>query len=239
MTRSESIYTSFRNRENWVADSLIHLFRPRSSPPRIDPNILPDERRALWSDDAVHRAANLAQLASAMTRVRAEGADDRQHDQMAAHAGVLSEAYADLARAPLDPEHAPCAELIEQIASQLVGLFGAGTRSVALRSSTTEVWLPSVRRRALVLIASELVINALKYAFPERGGIIAVTLTVDGAFAELVVEDDGIGMGCSATPGSGSRILDELSVLLHAPIERGSAEGGGLKVSVRVPIGAS
>jgi two-component sensor histidine kinase len=227
-----------RGRERWVVGSLIHLFRPKSPPPRIDPNLPPDERRALWAADAVHRAANLAQLASAMTRISAEDADDRQRKAMALHARVLSEAYAELASAPVGPEHAPCAELIERIASRLVGLFGKGARGVALRCSANELWLTGDRRRALVLFASELVINALKYAFPEKGGTIAVTLTIDGAFAELIVEDDGIGMGPAARPGGGSRILDELAVLLRAPIERARGAGSGLKVAVRVPLGS-
>ncbi len=45
------------------------------------------------------------------------------------------------------------------------------------------------------LILSELVLNALKHAFPDReSGAITVTLHQRGADGELVVEDDGVGL---------------------------------------------
>lgn len=68
---------------------------------------------------------------------------------------------------------------------------------------------------SLGLIVTELVINALKHAFPEqRKGIIAVKYHSEGKNWTLSVKDDGVGMPKGenkAKPGLGTGIVDALS----------------------------
>lgn len=217
------------------SESLIRMFSPPAPPMRVDPAISPIDRRALWSDDAVHRARNLAQLAAAVAHFGARARDPAQ-DASVADADALAAAYAELAGEAAAPNMVPCADLLTRVACGLVLLFGSGERAIGLRCAIDALMLPSERRRTLVLIASELIINALKYAFPERGGTIAVSLTVAAGSAELTIEDDGAGLTPSAIPGTGSRILDEMAMLLRAPIERAELPGGGLRVSLRMPL---
>ncbi len=72
------------------------------------------------------------------------------------------------------------------------------------------------------LIVTELVINALKHAFPDqREGKIEVSYTSDGGKWALIVCDNGIGMpiGLDAPkPGLGTGIVDALSKQLHASV---------------------
>ncbi|CAN5151684.1 histidine kinase dimerization/phosphoacceptor domain -containing protein [soil metagenome] len=76
---------------------------------------------------------------------------------------------------------------------------------------------------SLGLIVTELVINALKHAFPgrEQGGAITVDYRSDGPAWSLQVGDNGIGMptGSSrAKPGLGTGIVDALSTQLGAMV---------------------
>jgi two-component sensor histidine kinase len=76
---------------------------------------------------------------------------------------------------------------------------------------------------SLGLIVTELVINALKHAFPDdRNGKIKVDYHSRGPNWILSVTDDGIGMPTDATiakPGLGTSIIQALSAQLHAAIK--------------------
>jgi two-component sensor histidine kinase len=73
------------------------------------------------------------------------------------------------------------------------------------------------------LIVTELVINALKHAFPDhRRGTIAVDYTSKGLNWTLGVSDDGVGMPVAphlATSGLGTSIVQALAKQLHARIK--------------------
>jgi two-component sensor histidine kinase len=84
---------------------------------------------------------------------------------------------------------------------------------------------------SLGLIITELVINALKYAFPEDAGSIDVTYKFRGRNWELIVRDDGIGMSLAAKPGLGTSIIEAIAQKLDAKIEvRRSADGTQISI---------
>jgi len=89
---------------------------------------------------------------------------------------------------------------------------------------------------SLGLIVTELVINALKHAFPdERSGKILVDYHSLGKDWELSVSDDGVGTAekmTDAKPGLGTSIVEALASQLGASVEMGSAHPG-VTVSVR------
>jgi two-component sensor histidine kinase len=75
---------------------------------------------------------------------------------------------------------------------------------------------------SLGLIVTELVINALKHAFPDdRAGLISVGYKSTGPNWALTVEDDGVGMPSDkreASPGLGTSIVEALARQLHARV---------------------
>ncbi|MCC8942820.1 sensor histidine kinase, partial [Bradyrhizobium sp. Arg68] len=83
------------------------------------------------------------------------------------------------------------------------------------------------------MIASELVTNALKYAFPgDRAGNILVSLS-KGDGIELAGADNGIGLqSCTDPAGLGSRIVQLLAQQLDGEIAY-ERLNPGLRVRVR------
>jgi|SRR5579859_2055263 len=83
---------------------------------------------------------------------------------------------------------------------------------------------------SLGLIVTELVINALKHAFPDgRRGKITVNCEVHGPNWSLSVTDDGIGMPsdpAQITLGLGTSIVQALASQLHASVDTQSAHPG-------------
>jgi two-component sensor histidine kinase len=88
---------------------------------------------------------------------------------------------------------------------------------------------------SLGLIVTELVINALKHAFPGRTqkGSIAVDYLTDSGGWTLSVNDDGDGMAAEAPakPGLGTGIVEALARQLDAEVRTDSSEHG-TKVSI-------
>ncbi|MBZ9649196.1 histidine kinase [Sphingobium sp. 3R8] len=77
---------------------------------------------------------------------------------------------------------------------------------------------------SLGLIVTELVINSLKHAFPDKviRGDISVSYASDGQAWTLAVGDNGVGMpgeAAGAVPGLGTGIVEALSKQLRATVE--------------------
>ena len=85
---------------------------------------------------------------------------------------------------------------------------------------------------SLGLIVTELVINALKHAFPDgRSGAIRVVFQSEGADWTLSVSDDGVGMAKDAAPariGLGSSIVEALAKQLGAAVMVADAKPGAI-----------
>ncbi len=83
---------------------------------------------------------------------------------------------------------------------------------------------------SLGLIVTELVINALKHAFPgDRGGKILVDYQSRGPGWTLSVSDDGVGTPeklATAKPGLGTGIVEALAHQLDATVETGAGNPG-------------
>jgi two-component sensor histidine kinase len=83
---------------------------------------------------------------------------------------------------------------------------------------------------SLGLIVTELVINALKHAFPfERSGAIIVDYRSDRSGWKLSVSDNGVGMAKGSVPartGLGTSIVEALAKQLHATVSISARDPG-------------
>lgn len=186
----------------------------------------------------IHRANNLAQIAIGLPRIEPTRFGLEAIPLLAADGEALAAKYAELG-ATADPSVAlPCGMMLEQITTALVAIFGRGS-PIDLRLGLDDIDLMPDRRRAMILIASELLINALKYAFSGRGsGVIHISLGTRGEVCELLVEDDGIGLTGTEPSGSESGLVAAMTGLLDGHFERGGRLGGGARLSIIFPLHA-
>jgi two-component sensor histidine kinase len=186
-----------------------------------------------------HRVANSLSIIAAILLLKAQAVtseETRQHLKEA-HQRVMSVAEVQL--------HLHASKGIERIdvGTYLTKLCGAlassmiGEQPITVKVITDEGTVDSSNAVSLGLIVTELVINAIKYAFPKdkAGAQILVTYEIDGADWKLMVSDNGVGKIPGNDPlvpaGLGTTIVSALAKQLDARVE---LEGGdsGLRVSI-------
>jgi two-component sensor histidine kinase len=93
------------------------------------------------------------------------------------------------------------------------------------------------RAVAIGIIVNELVMNAVKYAYPDGAGPIDVEVKTQGDEFLLTISDDGVGLNVKADPrstGMGQRIVSAMASKLEASVERDSNHAG-TRIVVRFP----
>ena len=143
----------------------------------------------------MHRSFNLVRLIMSLERrVPLRLCDNLSRDVEFALACGITEVYRTLAVAP-ERQVISCSSLLRELVVDLVALFGPIVGCVELTTDIECVGLIGFQRRALILAASELIMNALFHAFQGRArGQLAVKLRRDDSqHACFTVSDDGIG----------------------------------------------
>ena len=136
-----------------------------------------------------------------------------------------------------DPRRFEIADFLRDLTSDLAG--SAGRDDIQITLDLTPVAIPAASAAAFALVASELLGNALKHAYPAgQGGRIAVTLSDGDDVWTLTIADDGAGVG-GAPAGFGLTIAGLLAKQLHAKLEITSndpqAGNGGARATLAVP----
>src|SRR6201996_3307395 len=104
-----------------------------------------------------------------------------------------------------------------------------GNRMSRLTLKAESVEIDPDRAVAIGIIVNELVMNAVKYAYPDGAGPIHVVLTTQGNDIVLSITDDGVGLNVKADPrstGMGQRIVTAMASKLDASVERDPTHSG-------------
>lgn len=218
---------------------LLELFAPSNSGEKADALVSRSKHASLWRADAIHRAKNMAQLTASLAVLAEHPSRRWLSTEVAAQVRSLSRAYDVLAHTS-DDQFLPCAPLLTEVVTRLVHVFGR-VQGVKIMVTIQPVFLSAEARRALVLLASELVVNALKYGYPQgRSGTISVHLAADGDQLELQVDDDGAGPVEGPAVGQGSCLLAQLAGVLSAVLVRTTRpDGSGFRVSASMQISSA
>jgi two-component sensor histidine kinase len=188
-----------------------------------------------------HRVANSLQIIASilMLKARLVTSEETRHHLEDAHQRVMSVAAVQ--------SHLHTLGGVDQIAvgpylSTLCASLGASMigedQHIVLRVLADEGRIGSDKAVSVGLIVTELVINAVKYAFPANkpGGLVQVTYESQGPDWTLVVSDNGVGKNLAAeaeTPGGlGTIIVKALVQQLEARMEVVSSDAG-MSVSIR------
>jgi two-component sensor histidine kinase len=196
--------------------------------------------------EAIHRARNDLHAVIAMLRLQANAAADPAVRTALLAAEARVRALSNL-NARLDAQ----AEGVETAIGSVAFLDGLtadlrdmhfGQRPVALDVRAEPHRIALVHAKPLGLILNELVVNALKYAFPEdRPGTISIDFRGRGSDYVLTVLDDGVGVDRAAPSrgtGLGRRMVRALASQVGGTFEvRPGKDGIGTECTVRWPAG--
>jgi two-component sensor histidine kinase len=112
-----------------------------------------------------------------------------------------------------------------------------GNRMSRLTLKAEPIEIDPDRAVAIGIIVNELVMNAVKYAYPDGAGPIHVEVGADEDGILLSIADDGVGLNAKSDPrstGMGQRIVSAMASKLEASVER-DAGHPGTRIVLRFP----
>ena len=186
-----------------------------------------------------HRVKNNIQMISALLSMQTRSIADPQAraslDSMLQRVESIGTVHRRLYQSK-DVRRFDVAEFLRDIAHEL--LKASGRTDIAMSLDLRPVQVPAQQASPVALMLNELMMNALKHAFPPgRPGRLSVRIA-DDADGRLVVElaDDGVGMPASMrAAGFGSRLIKTLARQLQADVTWRPGDPGTV-VEVRAPI---
>jgi two-component sensor histidine kinase len=112
-----------------------------------------------------------------------------------------------------------------------------GNRMSRLTLKAEPVEIDPDRAVAIGIIVNELVMNAVKYAYPDGAGPIHMDLVASSDEIQLSIADNGVGLNAESDPrstGMGQRIVAAMASKLSASVERDPSHSG-TKIVLRFP----
>jgi two-component sensor histidine kinase len=197
-------------------------------------------QKEMLLEEMQHRIVNSLQIIASILMLKARAVtseETRQHLQDA-HRRVLSVAAVQRhlhssGRADLIEMAPYLKELCKSLAESMIGDSSPATLQVVADSGT----VVSADAVSIGLIVTELVINALKYAFPDPTSSASVTVRFEMRATDwkLSVSDNGVGkpdIGAAAKGGLGTSLVSALAHQLDAQvIATSSSEGMSVSIT--------
>lgn len=174
-----------------------------------------------------HRVGNSLQLVSSFMSLQQRHLSDEGARAALREAQARIEAVAHVHRRLYtsgDMERVELDAYLEGLVEELAKSVGPDGSAPAITLDAQPVWVSTDQAVSLGVVVTELITNAVKYAYaPGQGGEIRVLLKADAEArrAILTVEDDGPGLG-EGTPkgtGLGGKIITAMASGLRSAIE--------------------
>lgn len=195
------------------------------------------QRNQILLQELQHRVANSLQIIASVLmqsarRVQSDETRTHLHD---AHQRVMSIATLQKQLATKSTDKVELSKYLKELCASIGASMIDDQNRVSLVSTVDDTVTDANVSVSLGLIVTELVINALKHAFPGRNqkGQITVNYLTSGESWTLTVADDGDGMAAEADakPGLGTGIVEALARQLDASVQVAD-QCPGTKVSV-------
>lgn len=180
-----------------------------------------------------HRVANSLQLVSAMVRLQAgvltDGAARSALDDTQRRIGAIAQVHRRLYTSN-DVESVDMREYLHALVDELAEAWTSDAGERRLLLAVEPIRLTTDKAVSLGVIVTELVTNAIKYAYVDNTGEIRVRLTREGEdLFLLVVEDDGCGIKPDAVPrgtGVGTKVINAMAKSLQSVVQYDAAHRG-------------
>lgn len=213
----------------WGDGSLVRILLGMSdvTEARADERLKDDllREKALLLREVQHRVANSLQIIASVilqSARKVQSEESRVHLQDA-HSRVMSVAALQQQLAASRLGEVELKPYLDQLCRSVGASMIRDHDQLSLHVECDDSAVDADVSISLGLIVTELVINALKHAFPGgRKGRIIVNYQAHGPNWTLSVADDGVGMpqdASSATPGLGTSIVEALARQLKARIQ--------------------
>jgi two-component sensor histidine kinase len=192
--------------------------------------------KAMLYQELQHRIANSLQIIASvlMQSARRSTSAQTRSDLFDTHSRVMSVAALGRQLVASNVGEVRLREYFTELCQSIGASMIRDPKKLRLKVETDETVATADMSVSLGLIVTELVINALKHAFPEeRGGDIAVSYRSVGAGWTLSVVDNGVGISpyAASKPGLGSSIVEALAKQFGASVRIADA-GPGASVSI-------
>ena len=198
------------------------------------------DRAMALLDEVNHRVANSLALVVSLVRMQAAATPDANARSVLAETQARIAAVANLHRTLYATEDVLTVDLaayLQALVEELRQSIAAQTHTVTLSVRAVSARIGTEKAVAIGMIATELITNAIKYAYPENSGEVRVFLDRgdDGGLI-LAIEDDGVGIAGELGKGAGlgTRIVWSMARSLDAQLiyEKPNA---GARAVLRVP----
>jgi two-component sensor histidine kinase len=224
-------YTVHRNRKDitQARDEVraINLTLEERVETRTHELALARERAEVLLSEVNHRVANSLQLVAALVHLQSKTFTDESAKEALKETERRIQAISQIHQSLYTSSDVTEVALNDYLGVLLDNLGVAmqnDGHAARLSRKLDPVLLPTDQSISLGVVAAELVTNAFKYAYPPgQSGEIRVTLQqLPKGRAELVVQDDGVGLGADASPGGtglGSKIIAAMAAGLKTEVE--------------------
>jgi two-component system, sensor histidine kinase PdtaS len=187
-----------------------------------------------------HRVANSLQIIASvlLQSARRVQSDETRSHLHAAHQRVMSVAALQKQLSLSSKDEVGLRSYFTELCNSLAASMIRDPTQMSIKVNVDDSATRSEISVSLGLIVTELVINALKHAFPDdRGGNISVSYQSHGPEWTLRVEDDGIGMPGTenATGGLGTSLINALAKQLRARVEIANKNPGTVVSIIHIP----
>jgi two-component sensor histidine kinase len=196
--------------------------------------------RELLLREVNHRVGNSLQIIASLLHLQANSA--AQEDVKAALTNAMGRvaAVAQVHRRLYTSQDLKSVVLNQYLDSLLEDLrrSAEGNRMSRLTLEAEPIEIDPDRAVAIGIIVNELVMNAVKYAYPDGAGPIHVELAAQGEYVLLSIADNGVGLSAKSDPrstGMGQRIVSAMASKLDASVER-DPDHPGTRMVLKFPF---
>jgi PAS domain S-box-containing protein len=197
-----------------------------------------DAERQMLMVEVNHRAKNSLAVASSLLHIQARRQPDaavkRLFEEACERLNAMARVHDLLSKAE-SAQQIDLAVYVGALCEALRALTGDGER-IELRAEAQQgIMLAADTAFPLGIVLTELVTNALKYAFPppRRGSIVVGARRASEGRVEVLVRDDGVGMGAPRDGSLGYGLVRSLTKQMRGDLDvRGE---GGVSVTITFP----
>ncbi|PZN96453.1 MAG: histidine kinase [Alphaproteobacteria bacterium] len=194
--------------------------------------------KSILLEELQHRVANSLQIIASvlMQSARKTQSEELRGNLTNAHSRVMSVAALQRQLAVSSLTDVAMKPYLGQLCQSIGASMIADHDQLSIIVDVDESTATSTASVSIGLIVTELVINALKHAFPDhQHGEIQVDYETGATGWKLTITDDGVGMPGDTTQakaGLGTTIVNALAKQLHATVQVASA-GLGTSVTIK------